>query len=225
MQNGAVAKDKDVYQESQADDAGNIGKWVRYDADGHMIKGWNEKDGSKYYFDPVYGTMAKGAVTIDGKKYEFDDATGKLVKEVVDDNAGKEDNKDDEKKQVALSDCTVILTQDSYESDGTEKKPEVTVKNGDEVIASTEYTVSYSDNINVGTATVTVTANVGSKVISGSVKKTYTIIEQKNNIEWSISEDGKLTVTGHCDGKLYSYDSNFNVVYPWEEYKNKIKSE
>ncbi len=224
VQNGAVAKDKDVYQESQADDAGNIGKWVRYDADGHMIKGWNEKDGSKYYFDPVYGTMAKGAVTIDGKKYEFDDATGKLVKEVVDDNAGKEDNKDDEKKQVALSDCTVILTQDSYESDGTEKKPEVTVKNGDEVIASTEYTVSYSDNINVGTATVTVTANVGSKVISGSVKKTYTIIEQKNNIEWSISEDGKLTVTGHCDGKLYSYDSNFNVVYPWEEYKNKIKS-
>ena len=76
VQNGAVAKDKDVYQESQADDAGNIGKWVRYDADGHMVKGWNEKDGSRYYFDPVYGTMAKGAVTIDGKRYTFDETTG-----------------------------------------------------------------------------------------------------------------------------------------------------
>ena len=143
VQNGAVAKDKDVYQESQADDAGNIGKWVRYDADGHMVKGWNEKDGSKYYFDPVYGTMAKGVVTVDGKKYEFDNATGKLVKEVVDDNAGKEDNKE-------------------------------------------------------------------------------------NNIEWSISEDGKLTVTGSSNGKLYMLGKdgygNTTYVYPWDERKNEIKS-
>ena len=142
VQNGAVAKDKDVYQESQADDAGNIGKWVRYDADGHMVKGWNEKDGSKYYFDPVYGTMAKGIVTINGKKYEFDSASGKLVKEVVDDNAGKEDNKE-------------------------------------------------------------------------------------NNIEWTISEDGKLTVTGSCVGKLYTevnYLDGVEKIYPWEEYRDQIKS-
>ena len=133
VQNGAVAKDKDVYQESQADDAGNIGKWVRYDADGHMVKGWNEKDGSRYYFDPVYGTMAKGVVTVDGKKYEFDDATGKLVKEVVDDNNDNKDNKE-------------------------------------------------------------------------------------NDIEWSISEDGKLTVIGNSNGKLYDY------ICPWNEYKEEIKS-
>ena len=81
VQNGAVAKDKDVYQESQADDAGNIGKWVRYDADGHMIKGWSEKDGNKYYFDPVYGTMAKGTVNIDGKRYTFDETTGAFQSE------------------------------------------------------------------------------------------------------------------------------------------------
>ncbi len=81
VQNGAVAKDKDVYQESQADDAGNIGKWVRYDADGHMVKGWNEKDGSRYYFDPVYGTMAKGTVNIDGKRYTFDETTGAFQSE------------------------------------------------------------------------------------------------------------------------------------------------
>ena len=78
VQNGAVAKDKDVYQESQADDAGNIGKWVRYDADGHMVKGWSEKDGSRYYFDPVYGTMAKGDTDIDGIHYYFNKDTGIL---------------------------------------------------------------------------------------------------------------------------------------------------
>ena len=80
---GAVAKDKDVYQESQADDAGTIGKWVRYDSEGHMVKGWDEKDGNKYYFDPVYGTMAKGIVNVDGTNYEFDQNTGVLLREVT----------------------------------------------------------------------------------------------------------------------------------------------
>jgi len=73
---GKKAVSKDVYQESQADDEGNIGKWVRYDSSGHMIKGWSEKDGNKYYFDPVYGTMAKGQVDIDGRTYIFDEKTG-----------------------------------------------------------------------------------------------------------------------------------------------------
>ena len=80
--NGGVAKDKDVYQESQADDAGNIGKWVRYDSEGHMVKGWNEKDGNRYFFDYVYGTMAKGYKNIDGRIYEFDKNTGIMLREM-----------------------------------------------------------------------------------------------------------------------------------------------
>ena len=35
VKNGAMAVSKDVYQDS------NGGKWVRYDANGHMIKGWD----------------------------------------------------------------------------------------------------------------------------------------------------------------------------------------
>ena len=86
VQEGAVAKDKDVYQESD-DGHGNIGKWVRYDSEGRMVKGWDEKDGNKYYFDPVYGTMAKGYAKIDGKFYEFDSVTGVLLGEI--DSEGK----------------------------------------------------------------------------------------------------------------------------------------
>ena len=78
VQNGAVAKGKDVYMESQADAEGNIGKWVRYDADGHMVKGWNTNENGTYYFDPIYGTMLKGTVNIDGKNYRFNEATGIL---------------------------------------------------------------------------------------------------------------------------------------------------
>ena len=69
-QGGAKAVSKDVYQES------NGGKWVRYDANGHMIKGWDTNDDGTYYFDQVYGTMAKGIVTIDGNLYLFDVDTG-----------------------------------------------------------------------------------------------------------------------------------------------------
>lgn len=55
---GIMAHNKDVYLRS------NGGKWVRYDADGHMIKGeqYSTTAGHVgwYYFDPVTGAMAKG---------------------------------------------------------------------------------------------------------------------------------------------------------------------
>ena len=127
VQNGAVAKNKDVYQESAAGQWGagtnengeKVGKWVRYDENGHMVKGWNEKDGNKYYFDPVYGTMAKGMISIDGKKYEFDSVTGKFIKEIAEQteyswvDAGQEtytvDGKLNNKKIVELDDAGHVI--------------------------------------------------------------------------------------------------------------------
>ena len=76
---GRMAVSKDVYQESKADDEGNIGKWVRYDADGHMVKGWQTAEAGTYFFDYTYGTMAKGKVVMDGFRYTFDEATGILL--------------------------------------------------------------------------------------------------------------------------------------------------
>lgn len=69
---GKKAVSKDVYQESSG------GKWVRYDAEGHMVKGWNELNGARYYFDLITGAMAKGTVGIDGVNYLFDSTTGAL---------------------------------------------------------------------------------------------------------------------------------------------------
>ena len=70
VQQGAKAVSKDVYQESSG------GKWVRYDANGQMIKGWNTNADGTYYFDPITGAMAKGTTTIDGMTYYFDPSTG-----------------------------------------------------------------------------------------------------------------------------------------------------
>jgi hypothetical protein len=80
---GKKAVSKDVYQESQADDEGDIGKWVRYDENGHMIKGWDENEVGKYFFDYTYGTMVKGYYTVDGTEYYFDTVTGVLERTVT----------------------------------------------------------------------------------------------------------------------------------------------
>ncbi len=70
------------------------GKWVRYNADGRMIKGWYTEDGTikpdqkgnTYFYDIQTGLMAKGDVKIEGKTYHFDEITG-----VLDPNSVKED--------------------------------------------------------------------------------------------------------------------------------------
>ena len=63
-----------------------------------------------------------------------------------------------EKKTKDIGECTITLGEDSYVSDGTEKKPEVTVKDGKTLLTEgKDYTLSYKDNINVGTAIVTIT--------------------------------------------------------------------
>ncbi len=63
------------------------GKWVRYDENGKMIKGWitingrlaelypNQK-GNTYYYDNRTGLMAKGRTVIGGRTYYFDEITG-----------------------------------------------------------------------------------------------------------------------------------------------------
>ena len=80
VDNGKKAVSKDVYQESWAgpfaDREDGTGKWVRYDENGHMVKGWDETEDGKYYFDPVTGAMAKGEAVIDGVTYVFNENTG-----------------------------------------------------------------------------------------------------------------------------------------------------
>ena len=80
---GKVATSKDVYQESwagpYADREDGTGKWVRYDENGRMIKGWDQQNGNTYYFDMITGAMAKGNAEIDGERYYFDKQTGILV--------------------------------------------------------------------------------------------------------------------------------------------------
>ena len=76
-------------------------------------------------------------------------------------------------KASDFSKCDIQLSASSFTYDGTEKKPEITVKNGKkQLTANTDYTVSYKNNINAGTASVTIT---GKGSYSGSQTKNFTI--------------------------------------------------
>ena len=68
-----------------------------------------------------------------------------------------------------VSTPSVTLSETGFVYDGSEKQPTVTVKDGETVIPETEYTVGYSDNTAVGTATVTITDKEGGNYsVSGS---------------------------------------------------------
>ena len=86
--------------------------------------------------------------------------------------------------RISILKASVTLSTSIYAYDGKAKKPGVTVKlNGKTLKNGTDYTVSYSNNTKVGTATVKIT---GKGNYTGSVSKTYSI---KNNFK-------KATVSG-----------------------------
>lgn len=72
---GIMAHDKDVYLRS------NGGKWVRYDSNGHMIKGEDFRYGVWYNFDFTTGAMSKGMTYLsNGNKWVYYDmVTGKMA--------------------------------------------------------------------------------------------------------------------------------------------------
>lgn len=83
--------------------------------------------------------------------------------------------------------ATVTLSKTSYTYSGSACTPTVTVKDGTTVIPASEYTVTYSNNVNVGTATVTVSDNEGGNYeVIGSA--TFTI--GKADISPSVSLSG-----------------------------------
>ena len=74
-----------------------------------------------------------------------------------------------------IAETKVTLNQNSYIYDGSEKQPEVVVKDGDTTLTKgVDYTISYTNNINAGTAKVIITGKgiyTGSKEISFEIKK------------------------------------------------------
>ena len=112
--------------------------------------------------------------------------------------------------RISISKASVTLSTSTYAYDGKAKKPGVTVKlNGKTLKNGTDYTVSYSNNTKVGTATVKIT---GKGNYTGSVSKTYNI---KNNFK-------KATISG-ISNKSYTgknITQSITVKYNGKTLKN-----
>ena len=65
---------------------------------------------------------------------------------------------------------TITLNPDTYIYDGKEKEPSVTIIYNGTEIPSTEYTVTYQDNINAGTAKAIITDNPGGNYTINATK-------------------------------------------------------
>ena len=74
-----------------------------------------------------------------------------------------------------------------YNGVAQEPAPVVTF-NGMTLVKGTDYSVSYENNVNVGTATVTCTALANSTKYSGSASKTFTITKKEATLQWSNTE-------------------------------------
>ena len=102
----------------------------------------------------------------------------------------------------------VKLSRTSYTYDGTAKTPSVTV----EGLTEDEFTVTYSNNVKVGTATVTVT---GTGQLAGTVTKTFKInYDKPDRVSLKTPTTGKshyVKVRWYdedCDGYQIRYAAN-----------------
>ncbi len=94
-----------------------------------------------------------------------------------------------------MSKLRITLEYTSKEYTGSALEPQVTVKNGSEPVADTCYTVSYSNNTNVGKANVIITG-VSAEGYYGSVTKTFKItgtelskVAQVDTAKWQAKLD------------------------------------
>ena len=107
------------------------------------------------------------------------------------------------------------LSSNSYTYDGKAKTPTVTIKNDTAtLIKDTDYTVEYSNNINAGTATVTVTG-IGN--YTGILTKTFIINKAQQTVNATISSNtldigdtSEITASGQ--GTISYISSNTNVA-------------
>lgn len=127
-----------------------------------------------------------------------------------------------EEEKINLSKCSVSSIKDQTYT-GKEIKPDVTVSlNGNDLILNEDYTVKYSNNINVGKATVTIE---GIGKYDGKVTKNFNIVEivPQSISNFAVSDKTTNSITlswskvDDIDGyEIYKYD-NATSSYKLEE--------
>ena len=203
--NGAVAKNKDVYQESLAGDWGDVtkedgkkyGKWVRYDSNGNMVKGWQVTDDGTYYFDKTYGTMAKGLAEIEGDTYFFDVVNG-----------------------VMYTDTTVEVDGNIYKC-GSDGK----IRNDNNAVIKSSREIQTFDRENCGLHDV---KHVIDSEYNADGKCTSMVYSYQGGTlayryEYTYNDDGLCIKKTYTPGKYEKVQTPYIYVYEYDTHANCIK--
>ena len=124
------------------------------------------------------------------------------------------------KKLLTHTDIKINNVSPSYNYTGEAIEPAVTLKDGSTTIPASAYTVTYADNMNAGTATITITAKDDNESYSGSSTVNFTIEQIAGTCVYKIDNVAKyfgekpfinpLTFTG--DGTVTYSSSDTNVA-------------
>ena len=106
---------------------------------------------------------------------------------------------------VSVSSCDINITSSSYNYTGGSIKPEPTVTcSGKKITKGTDYNVSYSNNIKVGTATITIT---GKGKYTGRKVKTFKIVKTSKKTPEPATPATPATTTKKTYTVTYCNDS------------------
>jgi hypothetical protein len=113
---------------------------------------------------------------------------------------------------IPLQDAWIQTIEDQTYT-GQAIEPVVIVKRGDTTLASgTDYTVGYSNNTNVGTATVTITAVNGS-LYGGSASATFTIVAVNSTVTTAPAAVNNLSYSGSAQALVTAGAASGGTVY------------
>lgn len=113
---------------------------------------------------------------------------------------------DNEQTELVSNLINLEFTAVTY--DGTEKKPSVEIKVGKTIVDADEYDVEYKNNINVGTASVKVTAKENSKKINGTVTVGFEIVKAKKPVS-SLADINTIMEDSNYEGIVLG--DNFTI--------------
>lgn len=124
-------------------------------------------------------------------------------------------------EQIDLSDCIIVLDEEDCDYNGGAVEPTVTITDGStELVIGQDYTVSYSNNVNVGTATAQIT---GKGNYSGKETVYFSIVSKDiGDSDVSVadifaaqsSKVQKPVPTVIWQNKKLSHNKDFEVSYP-----------
>ena len=201
--------------------AGKHTYWVTFTSDGYSkskeititVTPISLEDAEVTVQNPTYNGMEQGpevTVTLDGKTLSRDNDYTMKVKKQTDAGSYKltikgggnyTGTKTVEWKILPKTVENPTIEVSSVTYNGQAQTPSVTVKDGATIIPDTQYTVSYRNNTNAGTATVTVVSTSNSNYKFGPTEQAFTITKA----DAPTVTLGKLTVVNNHEG-TYTYD-------------------